>query len=95
MTSLAITNIRAMFLGLRNHLRRDDEVEQALDMCIFGGAAMMGLADYGMQPGQKADLVLLSGESWTEAVVSRPRDRLVLKRGKVIAEAGTVVFAVA
>jgi cytosine/adenosine deaminase-related metal-dependent hydrolase len=80
---------RAMFLGMRNNLRRDDEVEQALDVCTHGGAALMGIADYGLRPGCPADMVLLEGACLTEAVVSRPRARTVLKRGRVTAEAGT------
>jgi len=83
---------RAMLLGMRNNLRRDDQVEQALDVCTHGGASMMGLADYGLRPGCPADMVLLPGSCVTAAVVSRPRDRIVLKRGKIIAEAGTAVF---
>jgi cytosine/adenosine deaminase-related metal-dependent hydrolase len=78
---------------MRNNLRRDDQVEQALDVCTHGGASMMGIADYGLRPGCPADMVLLPGACLTEAVVSRPRDRIVLKRGNVIAEAGTSVFA--
>lgn len=73
---------RAMFLGLRNNLRRDDEVEQALDVCTHGGAAMMGLESYGLRVGDWADLVLLPGACLTEAVVSRPATRMVLKRGR-------------
>jgi cytosine deaminase len=75
---------RAMFLGLRNNLRRDDEVEQALDACTYGGAAMMGLAEYGLRVGAWADLVLLPGSGLTEAIVSRPTGRIVLKRGLIV-----------
>jgi cytosine/adenosine deaminase-related metal-dependent hydrolase len=75
---------RAMFLGMRNNLRRDDEVEQALDVCTHGGAALMGITGYGLRPGCPADLVLLPGACLTEAVVSRPPERIVVKRGKVI-----------
>lgn len=84
---------RAMFIGMRNNLRRDDEVEQALDICTHGGAAMMGLSDYGLAIGKPADLVLLPGQSLTDAVVSRPRDRIVIKRGAVVAHDGTAMVA--
>jgi len=84
---------RAMFIGMRNNLRRDDEVEQALDICTHGGAAMMGLSDYGLALGKPADLVLLPGQSLTDAVVSRPRDRIVIKRGAVVAHDGTATVA--
>ncbi len=79
---------RAMFVGLRNNLRRDDEVEQALAVCTTGGAAMMGITDYGLRIGAPADMVLLPGTCLTEAVVSRPRDRIVVKRGTVVARDG-------
>lgn len=85
---------RAMFLGMRNNLRRDDEVAVALDVCTHGGAAMMMIADYGLAVGQPADMVLLPGASLTDAVVSRPRDRIVLKRGAVVARDGASLFAV-
>ena len=52
---------RAMFLGLRNNFRRDDEVEQALDVCTYGGAQVMNLSEYGLGSGCWADLVLVEG----------------------------------
>lgn len=76
---------RAMFLGLRNNLRRDDEVEQALDACTHGGAALMGLDGYGLAVGDWADLVLLDGRCLAESVVSRPGGRMVFKRGRLVA----------
>lgn len=79
---------RAMFIAQRNNLRRDDEVELALDICTRGGASVMALEDYGLAPGCKADAVLLQAESLTEAVATRPPRQLVLKRGKVIARDG-------
>ena len=79
---------RAFLVGLRNNLRRDDEVALALDTCTHGGARMMGLEDYGLQPGSRADLVLLDGETLAEAVVSRRPRKVVLKGGKVIARDG-------
>ena len=82
---------RAVLVGLRNNLRRDDEVALALDTCTYGGARMMGLDDYGLQPGNWADLVLLDGETLAEAVVSRRPRKLVLKRGEVIARDGAAL----
>ena len=79
---------RAMFLGMRNNFRHDAEVEMALDVCTFGGAAVMGLKDYGIAVGCQADLVLVDAESLTHAVVSHPPRRLVVKRGKIVSRAG-------
>lgn len=78
---------RAMLLGLRNNFRRDDELELALDACTRGGARMMGVEEYGVEPGCRADFVLVNGETLAEAVVSRPPRRLVVKGGRVVAGA--------
>ncbi|MDU8913921.1 amidohydrolase family protein [Aestuariicoccus sp. MJ-SS9] len=79
---------RAMLLGLRNNLRADSDVEHALWCCSWGGAHVMGLEDYGLEKGCRADLVLVEAESVTHAVVSRPPRRLVLKGGKIVAREG-------
>ncbi|HWX51044.1 MAG TPA: amidohydrolase family protein [Roseomonas sp.] len=79
---------RAMLLGLRNNFRRDEEVEMALEICTAGGAAVMGLQDYGLAPGCHADFVLVEAESLTEAVAARPPRKLVVKRGRVVARDG-------
>jgi cytosine/adenosine deaminase-related metal-dependent hydrolase len=84
---------RAMIVGLRNNLRRDDEVELAFDMVTQGGATAMRLADYGLVPGAWADIVLVDAETPTDAVVSRPPRRLVLKRGEVVARDGVALVA--
>jgi cytosine/creatinine deaminase len=83
---------RAVLVGLRNNLRRDDEVALALDTCTYGGARMMGLDDYGLDPGSKADLVLLDGDTLAEAVVDRHPRKMVIKSGKVIARDGTALI---
>ena len=61
---------RAMFIGLRNNFRRDDEVELALDVCTRGRRAVMEIAGYGLTVGCDADLVILPGETVAEAVVT-------------------------
>jgi len=83
---------RAMFVGLRNNFRHDQEVEMALDVCTHGGAKVMGLRDYGLAPGRAADIVLAEGESLTEAVVSHAPRRLVVKRGRIVARDGKAVM---
>jgi cytosine/adenosine deaminase-related metal-dependent hydrolase len=46
---------------------------------------MMGVEAYGLEPGCRADFVLVDGETLAEAVVSRPPRRLVVKGGRVVA----------
>ncbi|MNT90487.1 cytosine deaminase [compost metagenome] len=48
----------------------------------------MNLADYGLEPGCHADFVLVDAETVAEAIVSRPVRKLVVKRGRVVAQDG-------
>lgn len=82
---------RAMFVGLRNNFRRDDELRLALDVCTTEGAKVMELADYGLSEGCVADLILVPGETVAEAIVTRSPKRRVLKRGRIVARDGVSV----
>jgi len=82
---------RAMLIGLRNNLRRDDEMEMALDLCTHGGASVLRLEGYGLNPGCHADLVLVDAETPAEAVAAHPPRRLVVKRGRVVARDGVAL----
>lgn len=84
---------RAMFIGLRNNFRRDEEVELAFHVCTQGGADVMRLGGYGLKVGCHADLLIVPGDSIAEAVVSRPARRRVIKRGAVVARDGVCVMA--
>ena len=79
---------RAMLLGLRNNFRYDSEIEYALWVCTHGGAKMMGVKDYGLAEGCAGDVVLVDAETVAQAVVDRPRRRLVVKRGLIVARNG-------
>jgi cytosine/adenosine deaminase-related metal-dependent hydrolase len=83
---------RACIVGQRNNLRRDDEVELALDICTFGGAAIMELKGYGLGIGDQADCVLVEGETLAEAVATHAPRKLALKAGRVIARDGMCVI---
>lgn len=79
---------RAMLVGLRNNLRRDDELAIALDIVTTGGAKALGLRDYGLTPGCGGDVVLVEAETIAEAVAQRPGMRTVVKRGRLVAPRG-------
>ena len=83
---------RAMFVGQRYNLRRDDELALAFDVVTIGGARALGLEDYGLSPGCGGDLVLVDAETVAEAVAQRPGRRTVVKRGRVVAREGVTVF---
>jgi cytosine deaminase len=80
---------RAMLIGLRNNLRRDDELALALQAVTDEGAQVCGFADYGLAPGCRADLVLVDAENIQEAVVARPPRKLVISRGRIVARQGS------
>lgn len=79
---------RAMLLGMRNNLRRDDEVAMALDVCTTGGALAMDRADHALVVGGRGDVVLAEGESLADAVVSHAPRALVVTAGRVVARNG-------
>ena len=84
---------RATMIGLRNNLRRDDELMLALAVVTSGGARALGLHDYGLAPGCIGDLVLVEAETLAEAVAQHPGRRTVVKRGVVVARDGVPLRA--
>jgi cytosine/adenosine deaminase-related metal-dependent hydrolase len=83
---------RATILGLRNNLRRDDELALALEAVTTGGARALGLQAYGLRPGDCADLVLVEAETVAEAMAQHPSGRITLKAGRVVAEGGRALM---
>lgn len=83
---------RAMFVGLRNNFRRDDELAIALDVCTAHGARVMGVEGYGVSEGCRADLVIVAGETLAEVIVTRTPKRCVIKAGKVVARDGVSIM---
>ena len=86
---------RGMFIGMRNNLRRDDELADALDIVTTQGARALGLPDYGLTPGCFADLVLIDAETVAEAIAQHPDGRTVIRRGAVVSMEGQACFDVA
>ena len=82
---------RAMFVGQRYNLRRDDELDLALNVVTTGGAQALGLEGYGLAPGCGGDLVLVKAETVAEAVAQRPGRRTVVKRGRIVARDGVTL----
>jgi cytosine deaminase len=82
---------RAMHLAYRSTFRRDEDIELALEAATYGGAATLGLASYGLQPGDFADLVVVGARTPAEAVVIHPTPEVVLKHGAVVARKGELV----
>jgi cytosine deaminase len=75
---------RAALLAWRAGARRDQDLAAAFELASSGGAAVLGLDGYGLEPGCAADLVLVPAATVAEAVVVHPPRSLVLKAGRVV-----------
>ncbi len=82
---------RAMMIAYRAGFRRDEELALAFDMVTGAAARVLGIAPYGITVGGTADLVVVEAGSVAEAVATRPRRKLVIKAGKVVARDGALV----
>lgn len=76
---------RAMFVAYRCDLRKDEDIELALNCATYNGAKVLHLEDYGVSEGCKADLVIVPARNAAEAVVMHPPRSFVFKNGKVVA----------
>lgn len=81
---------RAMIVGLRSNLRRDEELGWALETVTGGGARGCGFAGHGLAVGDRADLVLVQAEAVAEAIVARPVRALVVSAGRIVARGGVL-----
>ena len=79
---------RAMMIGLRYNLRRDDELEMALDCVTHQGARTCWFDDYGLHVGARADLVLVDAVNAAQAIVTRAPRRWVVANGRVVVSEG-------
>lgn len=75
---------RAYLIALRFDFATDADLALAFD-CVTGQAAKaIGLEGYGLEVGCWADLVLVKAETLGAAIVERPRERTVIRRGRAI-----------
>lgn len=91
---------RTWQLAFTNGFRRDDHIELALGIASLGGASIMSSTaprvtsigqHVGTAVGDRADLLLVDGETPTSAVMDRGADRTVIHNGRVVAEGLRVV----
>lgn len=82
---------RARIVGMKNKMRRDDELELLLDTASTGGAAAIGVMGHVLEVGAVADLTAVAGETLAHAVVEEAPRPFVVKGGRVVARAGKAV----
>ena len=79
---------RTMLLGMKNNLRRDDELLWALDVCTTGGAKSMDREEHSLAIRGRGDVVIVEGETVGEAIVTHQPRKLVVTAGNVVARDG-------
>ena len=82
---------RANIVGYRSGFNEDWELETAFSMVTTEGARALGIKDYGIEVGARADFVTLDAEHVPEAMVAVPGNRDVYKNGRLVAFAGVVI----
>jgi cytosine deaminase len=82
---------RATMIGYRANFRHDEELALAFDMVTEAAADVLGLEGYGLAAGGPADFVVVEAGSLAEAVATRPRRKLVIKAGRIVAKDGVLV----
>jgi cytosine/creatinine deaminase len=82
---------RAMMIAYRANFRHDEELALAFDMVTRTAADVLGIKGYGVAVGGPADFVVVEAGSLAEAVAARPRRKLVIKAGRIVARDGVLV----
>ncbi len=68
-----------------------DQMPQIFEAVTYNGAKVMGLEGYGLEPGCRADMVILQASNPHEALRLKPARLFVIRRGKIIAQTPPVV----
>lgn len=75
----------ALILSYGAHMDTVDELNTLMNMSTYNGAQALGLRDYGLQPGCRADLVVLDAASPSAAIVGQVEKNYVFKEGRLMA----------
>lgn len=66
-----------------------DEIKKVYDMITGDAAAVIGLEDYGLKVGNKADLIILDVATERDAIRLAPARLFVIKNGRIVAQTQT------
>jgi cytosine/adenosine deaminase-related metal-dependent hydrolase len=79
-----------MLIAMRYGLRRDDDLTLAFDCVSRIAARGCGFTQYGLQAGDRAELVLVEADTLAHAIVARPPRKLVMANGRIVARDGAL-----
>jgi cytosine/adenosine deaminase-related metal-dependent hydrolase len=91
---------RTWQLAFTHRLRKDRLIDHCAAIATIGGASIMDRTvprltspddRPGLAPGDRADIVLVDGETITSTVMDRNADRTVIRNGRVVAD-GLIVL---
>ncbi|MEV6066325.1 amidohydrolase family protein [Nocardia sp. NPDC052001] len=75
-----------LFLAQTSHLSGPADLTRVLAMATTQAARIIGISDtYGLHPGARADLVILSTNRLSHALLDRPDRCYVIKSGRIVA----------
>lgn len=80
----------ALILSYGAHMDSIDQLDTLMRMATYGGAKAIGLEDYGLQPGCKADMVVLDAPTLSAAIVGQVEKNYVFKGGCLMAASHTI-----
>ena len=83
---------RVRLLAERRYLRTAELIEDASTTATFEGARLLGLENYGIEPGCAADFFLVPSTRLADAVTQCPERRIVFKRGRIVTGADNVRY---
>lgn len=99
-TGIAVNNVQNLFTPFGDgdllkictliaqtlHLGTVSDHLQILNMVTLNAAKAIGLDSHSLATGSVADLVVLNATSVTEVIGSAPSDRIVIKKGRIVAQ---------
>jgi len=76
---------RAFLTAYRFDWNRDEDFARALGCATHAAAKAIGLQNYGLAVGNRADFVMIAASGAGDALCRRPADRLVARHGNLVA----------
>ncbi|MBL0373543.1 amidohydrolase family protein [Rhizobium sp. KVB221] len=76
---------RAFLTAYRFDWNTDEDFRRAIGCATEAAARAIGLADYGLRAGARADFVMIAAQNAGDALCRRPVGRCVVRRGAVVA----------
>ena len=76
---------RAFLTAYRFDWNRDEDFVLALNCATHAAAKAIGISDYGLEVGDRADFVFIAASGAGDALCRRPADRRVVRRGVLVA----------